>query len=198
MAKMSDKKRFPLAVASKVAEKLVEKLSPACKRIIVAGSIRRQKPNVGDIEILYIPKMTLVPNPECLFGDEKIEVNAVDLVLKELIEAQSLEKRKNAAGSEMWGDLNKFAIAVKTGIPVDLFTATDENWFNYLVCRTGGALTNTQIATEAMKRGFKWNPYGAGFSPRLLSGNNKAEAIRCEKDVFEFVGLPYREPRERP
>jgi hypothetical protein len=33
-------------------------------------------------------------------------------------------------------------IANRTGIPVDLFAATEDNWWNYLVCRTGPADSN--------------------------------------------------------
>jgi len=40
-----------------IAEQLKSELSPLCERIEIAGSVRRQKPDVGDIELVAIPKM---------------------------------------------------------------------------------------------------------------------------------------------
>lgn len=37
----------------------------------------------------------------------------------------------------MYGSKNKLMRHRASGIPVDLFSATTANWFNYLVCRTG-------------------------------------------------------------
>ena len=50
---------FPRAVAIQVARELCEALKPHCERLIVAGSLRRGKQEVGDVEILYIPKRGL-------------------------------------------------------------------------------------------------------------------------------------------
>jgi len=36
---VSDKQKFPLAVARAVAEKIVAAMAPACERIEIAGSI---------------------------------------------------------------------------------------------------------------------------------------------------------------
>lgn len=48
----------------------------------------------------------------------------------------------------MWGEKNKLAVHVRTGIPVDFFAATEANWWNYLVCRTGGEQNNIAIASH--------------------------------------------------
>ncbi|GAH73129.1 unnamed protein product, partial [marine sediment metagenome] len=45
-----------LEKAKVIAENLKSLLAPVCEKIEVAGSIRRQKPDVGDIELLCIPK----------------------------------------------------------------------------------------------------------------------------------------------
>ncbi len=196
---MSDKPKFPIARAQAVAEKIVEILAPACVRIQIAGSIRRQKPMVGDIEILYIPKLADVPDPQDLFGDKKIKANAADLVIEHLITHGQLEKRLTVRDSETWGQYIKLARAVKTGIPVDFFTATPENWWNYLVCRTGSAENNIRIATAAQKnRDAKWAPYSAGFKQtRVGTGERVIWRMTSEQDVFEFAGLRYLEPHER-
>ena len=51
------KTRFPRAAAIAVARELCEALKPHCERLIVAGSLRRMKQQVGDVEIVYIPKI---------------------------------------------------------------------------------------------------------------------------------------------
>ena len=194
---MSEKVRYPAALAGRLATKIVEVLRPFCQRIEVAGSLRRRKAEVGDIEILYIPRMTRVRNPEALFGDELIELNAVDLELAEMLKEGSLEKRLNVNGSPTWGAEKKLARAVKTGIPVDFFATTEKNWFNYLVCRTGGAESNMEIASAAKRQGFKWNSCGSGFTQTWGTGETKFVVINSEREVFQFVGLPYKEPWER-
>ncbi len=42
--------------ALEIAEKTKELLAPYCERIEIAGSIRRKKPEVKDIELVAIPK----------------------------------------------------------------------------------------------------------------------------------------------
>lgn len=49
--------KTPLAKIRPIALKLVERLHPYCEKIEIAGSIRRGKPLVKDIEIVTIPKM---------------------------------------------------------------------------------------------------------------------------------------------
>ena len=50
---------IPLVKAKKWADRIVEILAPHCDRIEIAGSIRRQKPTIGDIEVVCIPKQNL-------------------------------------------------------------------------------------------------------------------------------------------
>jgi len=47
---------FDLSYAQGIAEGLVEQLAPHCDKISIAGSIRRQRAFVKDIEIVAIPK----------------------------------------------------------------------------------------------------------------------------------------------
>jgi len=42
--------------ARAIAEEVKSLLAPACHRIDIVGDIRRQKPQVGHIELLVIPK----------------------------------------------------------------------------------------------------------------------------------------------
>ncbi len=54
-----------LSVARFVGDDLLRLLAPHCERIAVAGSIRRKKPHVKDIELLCASKVTSAAD---LFG----------------------------------------------------------------------------------------------------------------------------------
>lgn len=47
---------IPLSEAKTIALEIYELLKPHCERIKIAGSIRREKAFVNDIEIVCIPK----------------------------------------------------------------------------------------------------------------------------------------------
>lgn len=192
----ADKPRYPHAEAMAVAQQILAILAPACARHIVAGSLRRRKPTVGDIEILYIPRTETFPDPTDLWAT--MQVDHADEAIAQLERDGILERRKNVNGSEMFGPKNKLMRHVVSGIPVDLFSADTRNWHNYLVCRTGPAQSNTRIATAAQAKGWKWNPYGAGFSRGgPLAGDHEEVPMNSEREVFAFVGLPYAEPEAR-
>lgn len=187
---VGEKPRFTNAVGMEVAAELCAALKPACERLIVAGSLRRRKPTVGDVEILYIGKTEVRRNPADMFAS--VTVNLADESIAALENSGVLERRKNVAGSEMYGPKNKLMRHRASGLPVDLFAATAKNWWNYLVCRTGPAASNIRICMAAQDRGWKWNPYGAGFSR-----GSEHRAMESEAEVFAFVGLPYAQPEER-
>jgi DNA polymerase/3'-5' exonuclease PolX len=184
-------KRYPWGDAMEVAEEIRSAIEPACARIEIAGSLRRHKADVGDIEILYIPKMREQDDPGKLF--EKRTVNLADDMIRALISGRILECRLNSKGSRVYGEKNKLMRHVASGIPVDLFATTPEAWWNYLVCRTGPAALNKRICNAAIAKGWHWMPYGVGFQ-RI---DEPDHVVRSERDVFDFVALPYLEPEER-
>jgi DNA polymerase/3'-5' exonuclease PolX len=183
--------RWRLEDARAVAAELVELLGPFCERLVVAGSVRRGKVMVGDVELVYAPKCAELQN---LLGEVDEVVSLVDAKTEALVKDGVLAKRRNVNGSQMWGAKNKLAVHVKSGMPVDLF-ATDLRCFeNYLVCRTGPGDLNTEIATRAKAMGLKWHPYGDGFEGLADGGWVK---VTQEADVFATVGMPWMEPEIR-
>lgn len=184
------KSKFDRADVLKVAKQLCDCLTPFSERLIVAGSMRRRKLKVSDLELLYIP----------VFKTEKVDliseaqVNQFDKMLDLLLREKILAKRKNVLGSEVWGEKNKLAIHVPTGMPVDFFSTTPECWHNYLVCRTGGSRNNTLIAEAYKRKGMQWNPYSPGFTDR--DGTQKCND--SEAAVYVNCGLRYLHPHERP
>lgn len=194
------KKRYPRKDAIDVARELVTLIAPHCEKIIVAGSLRRRKQEVGDVEIIYIPSYAMLPDPDDLFG-KPVRTNITDRVVGELAGNGVISRRLNKLDRAAWGEKNKLAVHVASGIPVDLFSATIENWFNYLVCRTGGKETNQSIARGALAQGWHWAPYDEGFwrkpSSKGPEYHDVYEPMRSEAQVFNFAGLDYLEPWER-
>jgi DNA polymerase (family X) len=186
---MSNKQRWPAASARKVADELAAELASCCERIEVAGSLRRGKPDVGDIELLYIPKTGQVRVPGELFPKRGL---LTDELVDQWLAKGIIAKRPNVNGTTAWGELNKLAVHVASGIPVDLFATTTERWFVSLVMRTGSAQSNTRLANAALKRGMQFHAYG------VIQDRSGEQIIpQSEREVFERLGVPYREPAER-
>jgi len=165
--------------ARAIAETLRGLLAPACERITIAGSIRRCKPDVGDIELLCIPKF----------------VGGVDVLDKELgalCIKGVFHLRRNKRGSTTYGPKNKLMVHAPSGLAVDIFSTTEKCWPVALVVRTGGKETNIHICIAALAKGYKFHAYGSGFSTP-----HDEIVCRSEREVFEAVGLSYQEPWER-
>lgn len=168
-----------LQKAKAIAEELKALLEPVCQRVIIAGSIRRQKPEVGDIELLCIPK----------FIDG---VDQLDREIGALVIQGRLGFRLNKRGSRAYGPKNKLMLHIPSGIGVDIFSTDLGCWPVALVVRTGSAETNKRIAMAAIRKGWHLRAYGRGFTTP-----DGEMVCRSERDVFEFAGLPYLEPWER-
>lgn len=63
---MSNDLRQPRDKALLIAQALISLLKPHCKRIEICGSLRREKPDVGDIDIVAIPSPTLLEHTDHL------------------------------------------------------------------------------------------------------------------------------------
>src|SRR5690348_2917422 len=119
----NSEQRWPAADARKVADYLVDALTPCCERICVAGSLRRGKPHVGDIEILYVPRMGKVRKPGELFP---VNGSLADELFDRWLTGSRplLAKRQNVNGAASWGEWNKSAVHLPSRINVDLFATT--------------------------------------------------------------------------
>lgn len=153
------------------------------------GSIRRRKATVSDIELLFVPRMSEVPDD--LFNTAK--VNLAEQIIERWLQNGLLAKRPNSNGHFSWGPQNKLAVHVPSGIPVDLFATTERKWYVSLVIRTGSRETNLRLTNGAIRMGGTLHAYGSGFSWK--DGTNTDAA--CEEDVFRLAGVPYLEPHRR-
>ena len=177
-------------MARPVAEEIVEMLKPACERIAIAGSLRRLKKQVGDIEILFVPRMS--KRPEGLF-DERL-VSVASEVIDQKLKEGYFAKRPSKIGVFTWGESNKLGIHVPSQIPVDLFSCPPENWWVSLVIRTGSKETNLRLTTCANRKNCTLNAYGFGVTDRATGITTPAHS---EQEVFELCGVPYLKPKDR-
>lgn len=189
---MSNKTQWPRQQALEVAKEIHATLLPFCHRCKICGSLRRGWQTVGDIEVLFIPKVE--PNKALLFPDPSDMVNLALQCIDRGLMTGWLLQRPNCNGSICWGERNRLAIHASSGIPVDFFATTEQAWFNSLVIRTGGKITNLKLTTSANRRGLTLHAYGDGFTN--LKTGEKIQT-HSEEEVFKIAGVPYTEPRFR-
>jgi len=194
---VSQSQRWPRAAALEAAREVCAALRPVTTRLMVVGSLRRRCAEVGDVDVLYVPR----------FEDRQLDMfttgpmDVSEEVVGGLLLSGVLSKRPRMIGGQpsesfTWGAQNKLAVH-RGGVPVDLLKSKDEDWWNAVVFRTGSEHSNIRITEAAQARGWKWNISGAGFARGALAGPPESYAVASERDVYAFVGLPYREPEDR-
>lgn len=187
--------RFLRADALPIAQKFIEFLDRHCHRCVIAGSIRRRRETVKDIEILFVSKMISVPDVTDMFQGT-VTVSAGERAIETLLRCGVIAKRPNAKGGFTWGPQNKLASHVASGIAVDFFSTSEECFWNSLFVRTGPAELNKLVAQRALDRGWHWHAYGDGFT-RTSGLRVERKRVASERDVFNHVELDYQEPWER-
>lgn len=186
MTTKSDRPRYPRAEALAVAEALKAQLTPVCERIEIAGSLRRGKPAVGDIELVCIPKPI---DPFYSWG----EYDQLDAALRQMISDGLLRKRRNKQGRFIgYGIQNKYLVHVPSGIGVDVFSTEGRYWGMALVVRTGPKEFNIRMMTRFRELGMRGHAYGGSTD---IGGTE----LDCpdEEPVFRLLGWPYMLPEER-
>lgn len=180
---MTDKeKKWPLQTARNVADGIVESLKPYCDKIAVLGSIRRERGEVGDIEILCIPKT--LPNPYDLFDGGEIRysefINTVN----------SMQKVKGDAENGKY-----FQRIHESGITVDIFTADAKNWGVQKMIRTGPWEYSKGMVTDIKEFGFR--VADGGYLQKYRAGAWHTIPCYYEKDFYKITGQPYIIPLAR-
>ena len=184
---MTARTRYPLELAEVTGQVLLKLLGPACERVEIAGSVRRGRPEVGYIEVLAIPS----PGQTDLFGRPVATESLLDRHCLELVQGGHLDYRPNRLGHRAFGPMNKLMVHRGTGIPVDIFSATEENWGMALLVRTGPAEFNRRVMARFLSLGLKGHAYGG-----VTRGG---ETIDCptEERVFELLGWQCQPPEQR-
>ena len=149
-----------------IAQRVLEELRPHCLRCEIAGSIRRAKPEVKDIEIVAIPK----PYNTGLFADGIATV---------------VEQWRKVKGELPCKYTQRI---LPEGIKLDLFFAEPGNWGLILAIRTGGAdYSHNILADRWVKRGYH------SIDGYIHKNGVKIETPE-EADVFALCDLPWTLP----
>jgi DNA polymerase/3'-5' exonuclease PolX len=118
-----------LLKAKAIAEKYLGELKSFCLRISVAGSIRREKPEVKDIELVCIPNTHQLIN-----------------FSKKVNEWQKVKGKPTGKYTQR---------LLPEGIKLDLFIATLDNWGLQFAIRTGSAeFSHRILACGWVKAGY--------------------------------------------
>src|SRR5205807_9246895 len=172
-----------LGTARAQAELIRSSLEGVCRRIEIAGSIRRKKAQVRDIDFVAIPR-TIERASQTLFGgpetvsliDGKLEALASAGRLSVVLNGEKL-KRLKPPGSDLF---------------VDLYVATDQNWATLLLIRTGSREHKIYLCALARRVGMQLKADGSG-----LFRDGKIVANETEESIFRALGLPYISPESR-
>lgn len=167
---------LPLDQADKLAQRIAEQLLPFCEPGLcaVAGSIRRRRPFVNDIDLVVLPKtgQLLALKARCKLATEVIKDGEQNMIVR-----------------------------LKNGVQLDVFIAHGEhrdlletkptNFGALLLNRTGSTQHNVWLIEHAKSLGLTWNPYHGVFDgDRLLAGATEA-------DIFRALRLDFIEPERR-
>lgn len=119
-----------LRKALHIAGQVVDALAPHCDIINIAGSCRREKPEVKDIEVVALPKMVSTPD---LFGES--DVMARPRAFKDIVLSLGKVIKGNPYGRYIQTEM----ITSEGKINLDLFLPEPEDYYRQFAIRTGSA-----------------------------------------------------------
>lgn len=160
-------------------------LFPGCwSRWEIAGSVRRGKSQVGDVEHVVIPcgrrlwdrVDELTADPHSIFG---------------MGDAKLLDRAVYSDGRHRWGQ--RYRGVMFRGFRHEIFTADNLNWGAILTIRTGPALFSKDMVTR-LKRSGQYH-HEEGYVKQTSTG--AVLTIAAEPEFFALCGMPWLEPKDR-
>jgi DNA polymerase (family 10) len=159
-----------------LAFKILEAIEPYCVRVEVAGSFRRQKQTVNDLDIV----VQLKPLP--LYWLQIIKL------IRSEFNALTVKQGDKLATLNV-----PFASKQGQGyVQVDFYRADPNTWGILLLARTGSKEHNVKLCNLAISKGLRLQ-YSVGLTDKY--GN--VVAGRTEEEVFQGLGLDYIQPKDR-
>ena len=151
-------KRYRLAVAMEIVKPLLQYLDDirGIRNIKVAGSYRRKKETVGDLDILLTHRQ----------GAE---------VIKRFVEYEDVDRVISR------GD-TRSTVVLRPGIQIDLRVVPEASYGAALHYFTGSKAHNVAVRKLGLKRGLKINEYGVFRDGKKLAGSTE-EAVYKQVDL---------------
>ena len=141
---------FVLPIAEKLKNELLK--HAAVNRVEIAGSIRRRKETVGDIDILVTTQ-----KPK----DVMEHFTGLDSVRHVIAKGEA-----------------KSTVRLREGLESDLRVIKPESFGSALMYFTGSKETNIEMRKLALKRGLKLNEYGLFENGRQIAGKTEQEVFK--------------------
>lgn len=168
--------RTPIGEALPLAHTLVAGLeaalpADAIQRIEVAGSLRRWKETIGDMDILVVSQQPAM--------------------VMEAFQQLPLVSDVVASGE------TKSSVILTTGLQVDLRVVEAEHWGAALQYFTGSKEHNVPIREIAQKQGWSLNEYGLTATGKGNESEGKQRFFAEESALYEFLGLAWVAPEMR-
>jgi len=148
-AQLSKERRIKLAVAAEYADALVNWMRriPGVDRVVVAGSFRRMRETVGDLDVLA--------------------TGADGRAIVERFLAYPEVEQTMARGS------TRASVRLRGGLQVDLRVVPAESFGAALLYFTGSKAHNIALRRLGQERGLKINEYGVFKGARRIAGNTE-------------------------
>ena len=184
-----------LQPAQDIANEIIQALRPDCVQIQAAGSIRRLKPEVKDVEIVYTSQTS--SKQMDLFGDVRQTYFHTDDAINSLIINGILARDTTVP---RWGNKYKRVVHCASGIVIELFRTEPDNWGYILALRTGPDDFNKIMVTKRakggalppdilLKGGYVWHIERTNIQTKIPAPN--------EHGFFALLALPFIPPQER-
>lgn len=168
-----------------VAQDYLELFKPFCERIEIAGSIRRKKAEVKDIELVAVPKLIEIKD---LFGNVQESRNEMEAVFADL----------KAAGRKFVKDGKRYKqiFSPDDFIKIDLFMVLPPaEWGVTYVLRTGPADFSKKLVTQRSKGGLL--PDGYWVADGHVTSKAGVVPMSEETDYFKLLGIDFISPELR-
>lgn len=162
------KERIPLATALKVVKEVIKPLTSVAEKVSPAGSLRRMKETIGDIDILATGENT-----------EKI----IDAFVHQPYVKEVIAK----------GDTKASVRTVYDNMQVDLRVVKKDCWGAALLYFTGSKAHNIKLRGLAKDRGLKISEYGVFKGTKRIAGSTEEEVYKVLG--ISFIPPELREDR---
>lgn len=166
--------RFLLDEADRTAEKLISHLEglPGVERITPAGSLRRGRETVGDLDLLITGKCC---------SNEKQRAQAIERILGFPGIMDVVAKGEN-----------KVSFKLRSGMQVDVRLLPPDSFGAAMQYFTGSKSHNVNLRQRALKMGYTLNEYGL-----VQLEGEKRVAGKTEEEIYKKLGLDYIPPEIR-
>jgi DNA polymerase/3'-5' exonuclease PolX len=189
---VTTKRRVPRDEALAVAHEAIALLAPACHRLEIAGSIRRGRPEVGDVELVAVPRVHA--ERADLFGERTVEVDELHDLAAQLLEGGAFAHRPDGRSRVAFG--GRFKRLVFRGVALDLFSVREPaQWGVIFLLRTGPAGFSKRLVTPRQYGGCL--PLGYRVHEGALWNGGERVPTPEEADYLAALRAPWIAPEQR-